>query len=188
MKKILFSTILTGHIFFATGQNASSDTSLKSLVKLDVGLQGVGLTYEPRISKKITIDLSAGAGGGYNVSEAGVGYEWSVFQPAFYFMVTPKFYYNRKQRIEKGKKFQNNSGNYLGLRLKYTTSGIAPENPLRSAGLINLHWGIQRPIGNQWTINAHVGGGYAQDLTSIFGTIYPALEVKFSYVFSKAAL
>jgi hypothetical protein len=29
----------------------------------------IGLTYEPRISKNMTIDLSAGAGGGYDIAE-----------------------------------------------------------------------------------------------------------------------
>ncbi len=121
MKKILIIILLMSQVFRTLGQDASKDSSLKSLTKLDVGLQGVGFSYEPRISNKMMIDLSAGAGGGYNVSEDGVDYKWNFLQPALYFMVTPKFYYNRKKRIEKGKKFQNNSGNYFGVRVKYTT-------------------------------------------------------------------
>ena len=96
MKRTLISILFTGLIFLAVGQNVSSNTSLKSLTKLDVGLQGVGFTYEPRLSNKLTIDLSVGAGGGYDVYEGGVGYEWNIIQPAFYFSVTPKFFYNRK--------------------------------------------------------------------------------------------
>ncbi len=187
MKKIFIIILTTCHFFYALGQKISSDSTLTSLTKLDLGLQGVGFSYEPRISKKITIDLSAGAGGGYNVSEDGVDYKWNFLQPALYFMVTPKFYYNRKKRIEKGKKFQNNSGNYFGVRLKYTTGNNSSDYNyhVRPAGLVNVHWGIQRPLSNKWILNAHAGAGYAQDFGSGFGTIYPALELKFSYLFTK---
>ena len=184
MKRTLISILFTGLIFLAVGQNVSSNTSLKSLTKLDVGLQGVGFTYEPRLSNKLTIDLSVGAGGGYDVYEGGVGYEWNIIQPAFYFSVTPKFFYNRKKRLEKARSTKFNSGNYIGLRLKYTTPSVAPNDPLRDALLINLHWGLQRAIGKRWTFNTHIGGGYAQDLNSQFGTIYPALDFKFSYIIS----
>lgn len=187
MKKILIIILLTSHIFRASGQDASKDSSLKSLTKFDLGLQGVGFSYEPRISNKMMIDLSAGAGGGYNIFEGGVDYRWNLLQPALYFMVTPKFYYNRKRRIEKGKKFQNNSGNYFGVRLKYTTGNNSSDYNYRvyQSGLINLHWGIQRPVGKKWILNAHAGAGYATNIGGRFGTIYPALELKFSYLFTK---
>lgn len=175
-------------VFRALGQNTSKDSSLTSLTKLDLGLQGVGFSYEPRISNKMTIDLAAGAGGGYNIYEGGVDYTWNILQPAVYFMVTPKFYYNRKRRIEKGKKFQNNSGNYFGVRLKYTTGNNDSDynNRVYQASLINLHWGIQRPVGKKWILNGHAGAGYAANIGRRFGTIYPALELKFSYLFKKS--
>jgi hypothetical protein len=34
------------------GQQLPTDTKLVSLTKADFGFQGIGLTYEPRISKK----------------------------------------------------------------------------------------------------------------------------------------
>jgi len=48
-----------------------------------------------------------------------------------------------------------------------------------------VHWGIQRPLSNKWILNAHAGAGHAQDFGSVFGTIYPALELKFFYLFTK---
>lgn len=191
MKKVLVITLLISQVYRVFGQDAPKYSSLRSLTKLDLGLQGVGFSYEPRLSNKMTIDLSAGAGGGYNVSEDRVNYSWSFLQPALYFMVTPKFYYNRKKRIEKGNKFQNNSGNYLGVRLKYTTGNNTSDynNSVRPAGLVNVHWGIQRTLSNKWILNAHAGLGYAQDIGSGFGTIlYPALEVKFSYLFKRSTV
>ncbi|RYY06941.1 MAG: hypothetical protein EOP43_04750 [Sphingobacteriaceae bacterium] len=190
MKKNLLFLILTSRIFFASAQDTSKDSSLKSLIKLDLGLQGVGVGYEPRISNKMTIDLAAGVGGGYDISELKLNYKWNLLQPALYFMATPKFYYNRKKRIAKGKAFQNNAGNYFGIRLKYTTGNNASNynDLVYQAGLINLHWGIQRPVGKKWILNAHAGAGYATNIGGRFGTIYPALELKFSYLFKKATV
>ncbi|HSB92383.1 MAG TPA: hypothetical protein VLC28_04665, partial [Flavitalea sp.] len=53
---------------------------------------------------------------------------------------------------------------------------------IRNSILTNIHWGIQRAIANRWTLNAHVGAGYAQDIDYKFGTVYPAIDFKFSYI------
>jgi hypothetical protein len=185
MKRFVLWILFFVYSFSSFGQKSKDSINLTSLTKLDIGFQGLGLTFERRLSDKIAIDLSFGAGGGYDVSEDGVGFEWNVLQPAFYLAVTPKYFYNRQRRLEKGKKTNFNSGNYVGLRLKYTTPSVASNDLLGSALLMNLHWGLQRAIGKRWTINTHVGGGYAQDLSSQFGTIYPSIDLKFSYILSK---
>lgn len=183
MKKLILLTLLSGIIILSYGQKTKNESDLKSLTKLDLGPQGIGITFEPRISKTMTTDFSAGAGGGYSVAEGNIDYQWQIFNPAFYFSATPKFFYNRQKRIEKEKSLKLNSGNYIGLRVKYTTGSIDPQPSMREAIFINLHWGLQRSIGNRWSLNAHIGGGYAQDLTNQFGTIYPAVGFKLSYNF-----
>lgn len=185
MKVFIISIFFLGHITFSFGQTSTDDNKLRDLTKLDIGVQGIGFTWEPRLSNKATMDISIGAGGGYDIAEGHIGYKWDFFKPAFYFSATPKFYYNRKKRIETGKNSKYNSGNYIGLRLKYITANSAPNDHERNSLLINLHWGLQRAIGNRWTLNAHVGGGYAHDLDYKFGTIYPSLDFKFSYILSK---
>jgi hypothetical protein len=185
MKKATVLAVFIASLFAANAQAPATDTKLNNLIKLDLSLGGVGFTYEPRLGKKTTIDLSAGIGGGYDVSESSFGYEWNILEPAFYFSANPKFYYNRQKRYNKGKNVQLNSGNYFGLRVKYATAGLAQDGGTRQSLLINLHWGIQRAIGRRWTMNTHVGLGYAEDLDYQFGTIYPALDLKFSYVLWK---
>ncbi|MGZ5191843.1 MAG: hypothetical protein ACXWCZ_12590 [Flavisolibacter sp.] len=52
--------------------------------------------------------------------------------------------------------------------------------------LFNLHWGLQRPVGKRWTFNTHIGVGYATDATDLSntgGTVYPAMDLRFAYVF-----
>jgi hypothetical protein len=188
MKNVIFTLFLSTSIFYSSAQSSGEQTKLRTLTKLDLGLQGVGFTFEPRLSKNMTMELSAGAGGGYNVSESEFHYEWNLFDPAFYFSVTPKLYYNRLKRMNKGKSIRNNSGNYFGLRIKYTTPSLSGDTDVWETMLMNIHWGLQRPLGYRWTFNTSFGVGYAADaadVSDLYGTLYPALDVKFSYVFSK---
>jgi hypothetical protein len=181
IKSITFLTLFLGHLLSSFGQNPKSDFKLSGLTKLDIGGQGIGLTYEPRLSNKMTADISAGAGGGYNIAEESI--EINYLKPAFYFSLTPKYFYNRQSRIDKGKTTLFNSGNYIGLRLKYVTPIDRKSDLSRNSILANLHWGVQRVIENHWTFNSHIGLGYARDIDYGFGTIYPAIDFKLSYIF-----
>ena len=185
MKKTILFSVLIASLFVVNAQTPTNVPKLNNQIKLDLSIGGIGLTYEPRLGGKTTIDLSAGIGGGYDVSEDNVGYDWNILQPAFYFSATPKFFYNRKRRFDNGKNVDLNSGNYIGLRVKYTTAGTAQDGSTRQSLLVNAHWGIQRALGKRWSLNAHVGVGYAEDLDYQYGTIYPSLDLKFSYILWK---
>ena len=180
MKRIILLNIIIGSMISSYGQTPKPETKLTTLTKLDLGLQGIGLTFEPRLSNTLTTDLSFGFGGGYNISEGSIDYQ--VLKPALYFSATPKQFYNLKKRINNGKTIQYNSGNYIGLRLKYNTPLYKKSDIIRNSILTNIHWGIQRAIGNKWSLNSHIGVGYAHDIDYDFGTIYPAIDFKFSYV------
>ena len=181
MKRIILLTIIIGFLTSSYGQTLKPETKLTSLAKLDLGLQGIGLTFEPRLCNTVTTDLSVGFGGGYDISEGSIGYQ--AVKPALYFSATPKYFYNLKKRINNGKRIQYNSGNYIGLRLKYNMPLYKKSDIIRKSILTNIHWGIQRFIGNHWTINTHIGVGYGHDIDYDFGTIYPAIDFKFSYIF-----
>ena len=184
MKRIFLLTSILGFIHLSYGQTPKPETKLSSLTKLDLSLQGVGLTFEPRLSNSMTTDLSLGFGGGYDISEGSIYYQ--VIKPALYFLATPKYFYNIKKRINKGKTAQYNSGNYIGIRLKYNMPLYKKSDIIRNSILTNIHWGIQRAISNHWTFNSHIGVGYAHDIDYGFGTIYPAFDFKFSYIFSSS--
>lgn len=184
IKSMTFLALFSGYLVSSFGQNPNPGFALSSLPKLDLGGQGIGFTYESRLSNKMTGDFSVGVGGGYNIAEGLI--EINYLKPAFYFSLTPKFFYNRQSRIDKGKKAILNSGNYFGLRIKYSNSISGKSDLTRNSVLGNLHWGIQRALGNHWTFNSHFGAGYAQDIEYNFGTIYPAIDFKFSYIFSNS--
>ena len=112
---------------------------LATLIKLDLDLQGVGVTFEPKLSNRITSELSLGMGGGDDIY-GGFTYEWALLRPAFYLSLTPKYNYGRKRRLERGKTVSLNAGSYIGFRLKYATSGVARYSPPQAVMLTNMHW------------------------------------------------
>lgn len=188
MKTFLLAVMVLGLYTNIHAQATTDETRLRSLFKADLGIEGIGLTYEPRISNRFAIDVSAGTGGGYDIGEEGhFGYYWYFANPAFYFSLTPKYFYNRKKRLDKGKKLHFNSGNYIGLKLKYATPNSGQIFQLtRNSILVNAHWGIQRAMGNHFLFTMHLGAGYAQDIDYNFGTIYPAMDIKFSYIIASS--
>jgi len=184
MKRQIFTLFFITLGFISLAQN----TKLRPLTKLDLGLQGIGLGFERRLGNSTSIDLSAGIGGGYDIWENSFTYVIEMFSPSGYISVNPKFYYNRKKRIAKGRSVELNGGNYIGIRIKYTTRGIAENPGAWDALLFNLHWGLQRAIAERWTVNTHLGIGYAVDavdLNNSAGTFYPALGLSFSYVLNR---
>ena len=184
MRKSLILLPLIACLFLGSfGQHRRSDSALSSLIMLDLGGQGIGLTYEPRLSNKMTADISAVVGGGHDIGEG--FFEINYGYPAFYVSLTPKYFYNRQKRINKGKEMILSSGNYIGLRLKFVAANSGPVYYYRNSVLGNVHWGMRRALGQHWLFNFHMGAGYAEDIDYGFGTIYPALDFKFSYVFFK---
>ena len=71
------------HFPLSFGQDPKSDTKLSSLIKLDLAGQGIGLTYEPRLVKEMTVDMSTGFGPGYHIAEGSIGINYG--SPAFMF-------------------------------------------------------------------------------------------------------
>src|SRR5689334_22630515 len=112
--KLIPTFILFLPLSFLFAQNITSENALTNLLKLDLGLRGVGVSFEPRLGKRMTVDLSTGLGGGYNISSNSFEYKWNFLDPAIFIIVNPKFYYNLKNRIGKGKDVSRNSGNYIG--------------------------------------------------------------------------
>ena len=186
MKRQIFTLVV---ISLSIGSFSQSTNKLQPLTKLNLELQGVSLSFEPRLANSATVDLSAGIGtGGYDIWNDSFTYVVDPTSPTAFISITPKFYYNRSKRLAKGKSMNLNSGNYFGLRVKYTTRGIAENPDVRDALVFNVHWGMQRKLSARWTLNSHFGVGYAIDATDLSnsdGTFYPALDLKFSYILSE---
>lgn len=154
MKRIFLLTSFIGCMQLIYGQTPTPDKKLSSMKKIDLGLQGIGFTFELGLGNSVTTDLSLGFGGGYNISEGSIDFQ--VVKPALYFSATSKYFYNLKKRVNKGKTVQNNSGNYMGLRLKYIVPLSKKADIIRNSILTNIHWGATKTSWKQLVVfNSH---------------------------------
>ncbi|SFO98677.1 hypothetical protein SAMN05428949_7075 [Chitinophaga sp. YR627] len=162
---------------------------LRTVTRIDLGLQGLGISLEVPVGRKYTIEFSGGLGGGYEVSDSSFSYDWGLLNPCAYFSVNGRYYYNRDRRAAKRKSLLLNAGDYFGVRLKYTSPEVTGDGSMSDAVLVNVHWGMQRPIGRKWTINGHAGIGWGYNaINSIApsgGRVYPAAEFKISYALNR---
>lgn len=185
MKQLFIALLLAVLVIPVIAQKAPGTFPLTSLTKFDLGPGGLGFSREQKTGGRTSLLISAGAGGGYDIAELYFGYEWKIFRPAFHFSLSPRLYYNRDKRTRADKPTRFNSGNYVGLAVRYVTGSVEPTPVQRPSMMINGHWGLQRYLGKRWVLDSHIGGGYAWDTGNRFGTIYPALDINFSYVLNK---
>ncbi len=168
-----------------TSVNPAVSQELVPLTKLQLGFHGVGISFQRRMGRKWTIDLATGFGGGYSTSYNDFKYLLRVSKPVVYISLNPRLYYNLEKRAAKGKNTSMNAGNYFGFKVNYTTRNIIGEAEVWDVVLFNLHWGMQRSISKRWSVNGHVGVGYAMDavdFSHIYNSFfYPALDLRFSY-------
>ncbi len=78
--------------------------------------------------------------------------------------VESRWYYNRKKRIEKTKRIDNNAGNYLALQTRYipdwfVISNYDVGNVIPDIAIIPT-WGLRRSIGRHFNFEFSVGLGY----------------------------
>ena len=165
-------------LFISILSTAQTGT-LKPLTMVDVSLISAGITHQAVIGDKFLIDFSGGIGPGYDIAE---GSHSVVFLPALYGSVTPKFYYNLSKRVGNGKSADRNCGNFIGTRVKYSLPLFVDSDKIRNSLLINGFWGLQRPLGAKWIFSGQAGAGYSLDIENNFGTIYPAIDFKCSYL------
>jgi len=197
MRKIYLLIILSICSIKALAQTeeATSSVALDKLLKLELGLHGLGLGYEVPFAEKWSVNLSGGLGGGYYLENSGNANDFNssfiINQPVAYFRSEFKYTYNRRKRLIKSKSILHNTGNYVAFQTKYTTNRVFRSNaweeminPLNRTLLNEIHWGIQRPLGQKFIFNMHLGLGYATDFDFNNSQVYPAAGVQFAYILS----
>ncbi len=178
MKKIVIviCTLFSSIVCFAQ-ENTSF---LSSFGKLNIGAEGYSFGYEFPISNKMVWENTFGLGGGYRVFDRSFDYSFGLDRPVTFLSSQLKYLYNRRKKLNKGKKMINNVGNFIGLKTKYSF-GKADTYNLNPSFLLSAQWGLQIPLGNKFLFTPHVGLGYLQDLDTSHGMLYPSIDFKFSF-------
>jgi hypothetical protein len=161
MKKIVVTLALLGFVLMAKSQNASVE---KSTFGLQTGVLGIWGYNESRLSNAIALRTE-------------LGFDFGIWESTFYddydspflltpvIVVEPRFYYNLKQRSEKSKRIDGNSGNFISVKMGYHPDWFVLFNPddapIVSDFSIIPTWGIRRNIGKHFNYEAGIGAGYS---------------------------
>lgn len=184
--KLLFFILLFAMLIKAS---TVSCQSLQVVPKVGLGINGLDFSIEIPVGEKITIEPAVGLGPSYDFRDMDaltkkVGYHWAWLEPSVHSSVYGKFFYNRDKLMSKDKSLLFNSGNFIGVKVKYVSEPYtSDENHEQYNTLIaNLNWGGQHNIGSHWNYSYSVGLGYGHNLVFSYGTFYPAFDIKVAYV------
>lgn len=168
-------------------QVKQKDSDLETFEKIDLGINGLNVTVETPLSKKILGEFAIGVGPSYDFHDDdgltnSMDYHWAILEPSFHASAYGKYYYNREKRLSKGKSLLLNSGNFVGLKVKYVSKSLSSPQFYTNTILANLNWGLQRNIGKHWTYSFSTGLGFGYNMDDSYSMFYPALDLKISYV------
>lgn len=143
---------------FISKVDAQEATVEKSLWGVQVGVHPLAFYNETKLLKKITLRSELGFGFGW--SGYGNATEWAAI-PVI--AIEPRFYYNLQKRMEKGRRTNGNSGNFVSLHL-----GYVPDFKITSHENVIVHpavtilpmWGLKRNIGKYFNFETAYGIGY----------------------------
>lgn len=175
-KYLAVVSLFLGSLFF------SQSTSAIQFAKFDLGLNGIGLSYEHAISHKWVWENSLGYGGGTSIIEGSCsGYSFSTNALTPFIKSDIRYFYNQDKRIAKNKNPDYNSGNYISFQLKYSF-GKNSTDDLNRYIAPGINYGIQRSLGKGFLFNAQAGAVLINDIDSKHSELLPNINIKFSYV------
>lgn len=179
MKKILL-IILMINVFNTYAQTNVNTISTKNMFTANVIMPGIH--YEIGLTSKTSIKLGLTTGFSWVYSSAN-GSEYGVF-PSF--EGAYRYYYNFERRKRKGKRTDNNSGNYIAIS-SYVTSGDPLIGDLESRldynGVVGPVWGVQRTYKSKLNWNLALGMGYGFNEENTY--ISPIVNFSIGWVFGK---
>lgn len=161
MKKVLLTLIVCLLALVARSQNSSVE---KSTFGVQTGVLGIWVYNEAKLSNAFALRTE-------------VGFDFGIWETTYYddydspFLLTPvivlepRFYYNLKSRLGKSKRIDDNSGDFIALKMGYHPEWFVLFNsdnaPVVSDFSIIPTWGIRRNIGKRFNYEAGLGVGYS---------------------------
>lgn len=158
MKKILLTIILCVIALNVKSQEASVE---KAVFGIQTGFLGVWTHGEFKLSNRIAlrgeIGIDAGIAGGNN-------YDETVYLSAPVITLEPRWYYNLNKRVNKSRRIDGNSGNFISIKSSYHPDMLISSSEDNIVFINDLTivptWGIRRNIGNHFNYETGIGIGY----------------------------
>lgn len=171
MKKYTFLILLLLFSFFGYSQ----DIALKRQFSVDAAFVGLGITYEQPLSENILVEGSAGIGSSVYVGASSINIQFLEFSP--YTRLEFRRFYNRDNRLRKGKEINDNRGSFIGIQNKImynANSGRVMFN--------EIHWGVQTEIAKKMLLTFHIGLGHGMNLQTKDYIFFPTLGLRAKYI------
>lgn len=183
-------TILLFLSFFAISFSTFSQSTKqkpsveKSFFGVQAGLFGIYAYNESKLSNNIALrteaGMSMGIWGGTFYPKTGI-----LFTPTL--SVEPRYYYNLKRRVKKGKSIANNSANYFSLKTNYNPNLFVISNYDNIS--VNNHitiipsYGFKRNLGKklEYEFTAGYGYGYDFDLKDSAGVVNLGFRIGYRF-------
>lgn len=182
-----YKQVLASIFMFFAMSNVVSAQGFGTFSKVEAGINGIGLALEMPISNKITIEPAIGFGPSYDMADDNsltgkMGWHWALLEPSFHGSVYGKYFYDKTKRGKKNKSLWLNSGNFIGLKVKYVSRSLSSPQYYSNTILANLNWGSQFNLGKHWIYSYSVGLGYGYNMDDSYGLFYPAFDLKIAYI------
>ncbi len=158
MKQLLFTLVLTLSVFKIAAQNASVE---KSTFGIQIGFLGVWAHNESKLTNSIALRSELGLDAAI-FGENFVGSKSFIMVPAI--TLEPRWYYNLNKRVDKNRRIDGNSGNFLSIKTTYHPDLVLGSLPNYTVFISDISiiptWGIRRNVGKHFTYETGIGIGY----------------------------
>lgn len=185
MKKYLFTLVLIITSSIGRAQSISVEQSTNGI---QIGLLGAWIYNESKLTNQLALRTEFGVVNGF---WGGSFYEKNGHIMFSKITVEPRLYYNLNKRIEKSKRIDGNSGNFISLKTNYYPKWVISTNYDHISIAENLNliptWGIRRSISNHLNFEFSFGIGYEyiteKNYTSSRSDITADLNLRIGYTF-----
>ena len=172
-------TILVSSLVEA--QNVSVE---KSIFGIQIGILGIWVHNESRLSNEFVLRAELGFDGGYRYSDL---FDVNYFVLAPVLTAEPRWYYNLEKRNKKGKSILKNSGNFVGLKVSFHPDWfvISNDDNVSVSNQISIipKWGIKRTLGEHFTYETGIGFGHGYQIDDGYGGATADIHLRIGYSF-----
>lgn len=183
MKKVvLVSFIIMSCLTFS--QDSKDISVEKSIFGIQVGVVGAWIHNEFKLTNQIALRSEIGISvEGLWTEDNGNGVGSGTSLPGL--SLEPRWYYNLHKRVNKGKRIDGNSANYISLRGSYFNyDGSEAKRDRLNHPVLAFTWGIRRNIGKHFNYETAIGPamGFGNDNGRKVG-LTPYVSFKIGYRF-----